>query len=97
MANFEIKNKKDLTKDFLIKFFSEKSAEEKAWFKQLCLNHKKQITNNLTGKDAESYDWKVIREEVCIKYFYDKSELSKKEKSKKKTKKDDFESFLDEI
>lgn len=97
MANFEINNKKDLTKDFLIKFFNEKPAEEKTWFKELCVNNRKQITNNLNGRSAESFDWKVIREEVCIKYFYDKSEASKKENSKKKAKKDDFESFLNEI
>lgn len=93
------KSKRELTKMNMIKYVSENgSAEDKAWFKQLCNDNKLNKKNNLKkgAEIIEGYNMPKIREEFAKRFFPEISSANKKQtKAKKKTK--SFSEMLEEL
>lgn len=91
------KDKRTLTKMNMINYVKTYgTAEDKEWFKGICSKNQIVRTNNLTGKDANTYNWNVIREGFAKKFFPEASK-AKKVKAKAKSKTKSFNDLLEEL
>ncbi len=60
----------EITQDFMLGYMKlNATEEEKTWFKGLCNSNVKKKPNNLTGKEVNTVDIKVVRREFALKYF----------------------------
>lgn len=85
--------KAELTKQSMLKYIQEATAEEKKWFVDLMGKNKIKKKNNLTGEVFEGYDMAKVREAFAQKYF---PEISEKVRRTKKAPKKTM-SFEDEL
>ncbi len=85
--------KTELTKQSMLKYIQEATAEEKKWFVDLMGKNKIKKKNNLTGEVIEGYDMAKVREAFAQKYF---PEISEKVRRTKKAPKKTM-SFEDEL
>ena len=89
------KKKTELTKDSMLAFMKDKTAEEKKWFVDLMNANKIKVMNNLKKEVVDGYDLPNIREAFAQKYFPEISSKYKREAKKTETKK--TTSFEDEL
>lgn len=85
--------KTDLTKQSMLKYMKDATAEEKKWFVDLMNSNKIKRKNNLTGEVVDGYDMPKVREAFAQKYF---PEISGKARRAKKAPKK-ISSFEDEL
>ena len=92
------KKKTELTKDSMLAFMKDKSADDKKWFVDLMNANKIKVKNNLTDEVVEGYDLPKIREAFAQKYFPAISSKAKREAKKANSKKTtSFEAELEEL
>lgn len=61
----------DITKEFMLAYMKSSKAtqEDKAWFKKLVNDNKKQIANNLTKTSIDSADWKIVKRAFAERFY----------------------------